>query len=186
MLFRSLPDELRAMILRKSEGNPFFVEEVIRTLIERGAIVRDPVAGIWQAVGSVEEIAIPDSLQALAARRAVPERDVRRVGASQGRPASAPGRATHRAARCTILSVAHDGILPRGPSGLVRSSTEGRGRPCGQKIESIETGGRLDDTLQQTMIHAAVVAPSSLATVTSIPFWWPVCAVGLLGGLADG
>ena len=36
----SLPEEVRESILEKAEGNPFFVEEVIRMLIDRGAIAR--------------------------------------------------------------------------------------------------------------------------------------------------
>ncbi len=35
----ALPDDLRSLILKKAEGNPYYVEEVIRMLIERGAIV---------------------------------------------------------------------------------------------------------------------------------------------------
>src|SRR5215203_2577499 len=36
-----LPDSVRRLILRKSEGNPFFLEEVLRTLIDSGHIVRE-------------------------------------------------------------------------------------------------------------------------------------------------
>ena len=35
----SLPEHVRTSILEKAEGNPFFVEEVIRMLIDHGAIV---------------------------------------------------------------------------------------------------------------------------------------------------
>src|SRR5262249_54606258 len=35
-----LPDELRDLIDRKAEGNPFFVEEIIRSLVETRIIVR--------------------------------------------------------------------------------------------------------------------------------------------------
>jgi predicted ATPase len=60
---QSLPEATRAAILNKAEGNPFFVEEVIRMLIDRGAIVmRD---GSWIAVDGVEGANIPDSLHGL-------------------------------------------------------------------------------------------------------------------------
>ncbi len=37
----SLPDELRALITRKAEGNPLFVEEVTKSLLEDGVLRRD-------------------------------------------------------------------------------------------------------------------------------------------------
>jgi len=61
----NLPPALRARILDRSEGNPFFVEEVVRTLIDSGAVVRDESGDHWQATGEGEEIEIPDNLQAL-------------------------------------------------------------------------------------------------------------------------
>ena len=35
------PAQLRQMILEKTAGNPFFMEEFIRTLIDTGAVIRD-------------------------------------------------------------------------------------------------------------------------------------------------
>ncbi|MEX0790830.1 MAG: adenylate/guanylate cyclase domain-containing protein [Actinomycetota bacterium] len=43
----SLPVDIRRLILEKSEGNPLFVEEIIRMLMERNAIVRE--ADKWVA-----------------------------------------------------------------------------------------------------------------------------------------
>ena len=60
-----LPAGLRQLILRKSEGNPFFLEEVVRTLIDRGIVQRDASELGWVAVKSFEEIDIPNNLQAL-------------------------------------------------------------------------------------------------------------------------
>jgi class 3 adenylate cyclase len=59
----SLPDNIRTIILKKAEGNPFFVEEVIRMLIERGAIVKKGQS--WAAGKEIETIEIPDNLQGL-------------------------------------------------------------------------------------------------------------------------
>ncbi len=59
----ALPDGVRRLILSKAEGNPFFVEEVIRMLIDRGAIVREGQR--WAAQPSIEALDIPDNLQGL-------------------------------------------------------------------------------------------------------------------------
>jgi len=53
----SLPSQTRDLVLAKAEGNPFFVEEVIRMLIDRGAIVRE--GDRWIATELVADIAIP-------------------------------------------------------------------------------------------------------------------------------
>jgi len=57
-----LPRELRERILSHAEGNPFYVEEIIRSLMNDGAIVRDEATGRWQATRSVADIAISDTL----------------------------------------------------------------------------------------------------------------------------
>ena len=59
----SLPERARNVILARAEGNPFFVEEVIRMLIDRGAIVHE--ADRWVATDKVVDIEIPDTLQGL-------------------------------------------------------------------------------------------------------------------------
>jgi class 3 adenylate cyclase/tetratricopeptide (TPR) repeat protein len=62
-----LPEAIRGRILDQSEGNPFFVEELIRTLIEEGALRRDGER--WVATGEVSRIAIPPTLRGLIAAR---------------------------------------------------------------------------------------------------------------------
>jgi predicted ATPase/class 3 adenylate cyclase len=64
-----LPAALRTRILEKSEGNPFFVEEVVRTLIDSGAVERDETGQHWQATGTSEAIEIPGNVQALLTAR---------------------------------------------------------------------------------------------------------------------
>jgi tetratricopeptide (TPR) repeat protein len=66
-----LPESLRTSILEKAGGNPFFIEEVVRTLIDNGVLVHE-VEGrehIWHATGVSADFAIPDNLQALFAAR---------------------------------------------------------------------------------------------------------------------
>jgi len=63
----SLPEKTRDLILAKAEGNPFFVEEVIRMLIDRGAIQRQ--GDRWIATASAAGVEIPDTLQGLLLER---------------------------------------------------------------------------------------------------------------------
>jgi len=56
-----LPKDLRALIGRKAEGNPFFVEEVIKTLTETGAIRRD--GNRWIPGRPLDQIQVPDTIQ---------------------------------------------------------------------------------------------------------------------------
>jgi predicted ATPase/class 3 adenylate cyclase len=75
-----LPSELRETILRKSEGNPFFLEEVVRSLIDNGVIHRDDKGFHWQANAKFEQIDIPDNLQTLLLSRIdLLESDARQV-----------------------------------------------------------------------------------------------------------
>jgi predicted ATPase/class 3 adenylate cyclase len=60
-----LPPEMRQLILTKSEGNPFFVEEIVRELIDIKSLVRDESGLRWRAAKNIEDIAIPDNLQSL-------------------------------------------------------------------------------------------------------------------------
>jgi len=63
LAIESLPERVREYILGKAEGNPFFVEEVIRMLIDRGAIVRQDDR--WVATSTIEGVEIPDTLHGL-------------------------------------------------------------------------------------------------------------------------
>ena len=63
----ALPSQVRKTILSKSEGNPFFVEEVIRMLIDQGAIVQKN--GDWVAGKEIGSVNIPNNLQGLLAAR---------------------------------------------------------------------------------------------------------------------
>ena len=57
----AVPEVLQAIILRKADGNPFFVEEVIRVLIERGALMQTPNG--WVATPLCETVSVPDTVQ---------------------------------------------------------------------------------------------------------------------------
>ncbi len=59
----ALADAVRQRILASAEGNPFFLEEIVHQLIDEGSLVRDD--GRWRARGAIEEVKIPDSVQAV-------------------------------------------------------------------------------------------------------------------------
>jgi class 3 adenylate cyclase/tetratricopeptide (TPR) repeat protein len=59
-----LPSNLRQLVVGKAEGNPFFVEELIRTLIERGALAQTEDGG-WEVTPLIETITVPDTLNGL-------------------------------------------------------------------------------------------------------------------------
>jgi class 3 adenylate cyclase len=59
----ALPAQTRESILSKTEGNPFFMEEVVRMLIDQGVLARE--GDRWVAQGEIENIQIPDTLQGL-------------------------------------------------------------------------------------------------------------------------
>ena len=59
----SLPERVRDVVMARAEGNPFFVEEVVRMLIERGVIEQHDDR--WVATNAIESIEIPESLHGL-------------------------------------------------------------------------------------------------------------------------
>ena len=63
----ALPDATRAQILERAEGNPFFLEEILRHLIDGGGIVRE--GGRWRATDELVEVQLPDTVQGVLAAR---------------------------------------------------------------------------------------------------------------------
>jgi class 3 adenylate cyclase/tetratricopeptide (TPR) repeat protein len=55
-----LPAETRTLMLRRAEGNPFFLEEVIRSLVDAGFVVREN--GHWRATRAIDQVQIPETL----------------------------------------------------------------------------------------------------------------------------
>jgi len=62
-----LPPTVHRRILERAEGNPFFLEEIVRHLIDDGLIVRD--GDRWRADARVGDVEIPDTVQAVLAAR---------------------------------------------------------------------------------------------------------------------
>src|SRR5206468_3563297 len=62
-----LPPQVRAVVLERAEGNPFFVEELVRTLIDQGVLERRN--GAWSARELSGDFVVPDTVQAVLAAR---------------------------------------------------------------------------------------------------------------------
>jgi tetratricopeptide (TPR) repeat protein len=62
-----LPEDIRRVILDRAEGNPFFLEEVVRTLIEQGVLRRDGER--WVVAGAVSGSAVPPTVRGVLAAR---------------------------------------------------------------------------------------------------------------------
>ncbi len=84
---QKLPDEVRDLILKKSEGNPFFIEELLRMLTNEGMLIQKN--DHWQVASEVNTERIPDSLQGLLTARIdrlpAEARDTMRVASVIGR-----------------------------------------------------------------------------------------------------
>ena len=62
-----LPSQVRERILSRAEGNPFFLEEIVRGLIDQHLIVHDQ--GRWRAAAGIADVEIPDTVQGMLAAR---------------------------------------------------------------------------------------------------------------------
>jgi ABC-type oligopeptide transport system substrate-binding subunit/class 3 adenylate cyclase len=58
---QELPTSLHDLILSRSEGNPFYLEEIIRHLVDHGVIHREN--GDWHFTEGIDEVIIPDTVQ---------------------------------------------------------------------------------------------------------------------------
>jgi class 3 adenylate cyclase/tetratricopeptide (TPR) repeat protein/ribosomal protein L40E len=57
---------LKRLIMERTEGNPFFMEEMVQTLFEQGALVRD---GAVKLTKQLDQIRVPPTVQAILASR---------------------------------------------------------------------------------------------------------------------
>lgn len=96
---QGLPKTIRDLIVEKAGGNPFFVEELIRSLVETKQIVR--ADGSWRAAVADAKLSLPDTLRGVLGARIdrLPEtaRDVLQNAAVIGRSFDLRvlGRLTH-------------------------------------------------------------------------------------------
>jgi len=63
----TIPTELKTFIQDKIEGNPFYLEEVVNSLIESEMLRRDD--GFWTVTGPITHVDIPSTLQGVISAR---------------------------------------------------------------------------------------------------------------------
>ena len=64
---RDLPPQMRSLILERADGNPFYIEEILRSLIDGGQIVHE--GDHWRATGAILDTKIPETLAGVLAAR---------------------------------------------------------------------------------------------------------------------
>lgn len=94
----ALPDAARDRITGVAEGNPLFVEEMLRMLVDDGRLVRS--ADAWFGVDDLTDVAVPPTISALLSARLDRLSDGERavVGA-----AAVEGKGFHRGAVAALL-----------------------------------------------------------------------------------
>ena len=55
-------ESLRKQIAERAAGNPFFAEEIVRDLADRGVLIGDP--GAYECLSEAAEVIVPANLQA--------------------------------------------------------------------------------------------------------------------------
>ena len=72
-------DPLKAMIIERTEGNPFFIEEMVQVLFDQGVLVRDGTVSLARPLTSIE---IPSTVKGILAAR------IDKLGARRQGPAA--------------------------------------------------------------------------------------------------
>lgn len=94
----ALPAEVRSRITQVAEGNPLFVEEMIRMLVDDGRLVHDD--GRWVVAGDLADVAVPPTVSALLSARLDRLSDGERDAVEA---ASVAGKEFHRGAVAALL-----------------------------------------------------------------------------------
>jgi predicted ATPase len=70
---QSLPATTRALVVERAEGNPYYIEELVRSLIRAGALVQDAQTSQWRlaqdAGAEPTTLDLPDTLRSLLVAR---------------------------------------------------------------------------------------------------------------------
>ena len=64
---KDLPKSIRDLIVEKADGNPFFVEEIIRSLIETKQLIREN--SHWKVISPEAKISLPNTLRGVLSAR---------------------------------------------------------------------------------------------------------------------
>ncbi|MFO8061355.1 MAG: AAA family ATPase, partial [bacterium] len=84
---RKLPESLKTLVIKKTQGNPFYVEEIVKSLVEQGYVELKKKK--WVFTGDTRKITLPDSVEGVILTRIdrldLIERDVLQVASVLGR-----------------------------------------------------------------------------------------------------
>ena len=100
-----LPDEVRAWLLGRAEGNPFYLEEAMQSLLDHGVLSGGP--GDWRVSAIPAELAASDSVQSVIAAR------LDRLPAAEKtllQVAAVMGRSFREGAACELAGVTADAL----------------------------------------------------------------------------
>jgi predicted ATPase/class 3 adenylate cyclase len=64
-----LPPRVLRLVRERTRGNPFYVEEVLRSFVEDETLVHDPDTGTWRLTRETHHIEVPATVQAVLAAR---------------------------------------------------------------------------------------------------------------------
>jgi ABC-type oligopeptide transport system substrate-binding subunit/class 3 adenylate cyclase len=56
---------LQRLLLERAEGNPFYLEELVASMVEQGALAWNEEGNAWQLNAPLDSLSIPDTLQGL-------------------------------------------------------------------------------------------------------------------------
>jgi class 3 adenylate cyclase len=65
----TLPPETESLIIANSEGNPYYIQELIYSLVAQNMLVRDEKSQKWRLTGPISTLDLPASLQTLLSSR---------------------------------------------------------------------------------------------------------------------
>ncbi len=84
---KDIPQDFKKLTIEKSQGNPFYIEELVKSLIEQGYVAEE--RGKWKFTGDIKKLQLPDTVEAIILNRIdrldIYERDVLQVASVLGR-----------------------------------------------------------------------------------------------------
>lgn len=84
----ALPETFKKIVIDKSQGNPFYVEEIVKSFIEQGLVAED-AHGKWKFSGEIKKIEIPDNIEGVILNRIdrldIQDKDVLQTASVLGR-----------------------------------------------------------------------------------------------------
>jgi class 3 adenylate cyclase/type II secretory pathway predicted ATPase ExeA len=61
----SLSNETRTLVSERSEGNPYYLQEMLHSLIDQKVLVQDATTGVWREARAISNLDLPGTLQSL-------------------------------------------------------------------------------------------------------------------------